>query len=203
MAKKNETPEENVKVPAEEIAEVIGETPTEQAAPAVPDNYAVDENGEIIAKTEDGQKISNPMFASREEIIALPMATVTITKDLRTDKKTNVKRAIYTASLVLDRITNIPLAIGEAEYGLIAAESGKTYVPLQFTYKVHCRFVKTVFENGNSQLRVDAFLCDAVRISQIIDQRSFVGKLYLLRCEQGAIPQELQPIVRYAVKKAE
>ena len=194
---------EKEKVPTEEIAETIGETPTEQAAPAVPDNYAVDENGEIIAKTEDGQKISNPMFADEAEIKSLPMATVTITKDLRTDRKTGVKRATYTASLVLDRITSIPLPIGEAEYGLIAAESGRSFVPLQFSYKVHCRFVKTIFENGNSQLRVDAFLSDEVRVSSLIDQRSFVGKLYLKRVAQGAIPEELHPMVRYAVKKAE
>lgn len=188
-----ETPVSPELVPAEEIKAAIE---TDALG-----NPISDENGEVIVAAD--HPISNPQFASPEEIKRLPLATVVLTKDTRTDRKTNVKRETYSARIVLDRITGFNIVLTDAEYGLIVTESGKSYVPLQFSYSAHIRFVKTVFENGSAQYRLDAFLADAVRISQVLDGNSAILKLYLARLEKGILPETFKPEVRIAKRKAD
>ena len=164
-------------------------------------NPISDENGEIVLTAD--HPISNPQFASPEEIKALPLATVVLTKDTRTDRKTGVKRESYSARVVLDRITGFNLVLTDAEYGLIVTESGKSYVPLQFNYSAHIRIVKTIFENGSAQYRLDAFLANEVRVSQVLDNNSAILKLYLARIEKGILPEIFKPEVRVAKRKAD
>lgn len=172
--------------PEESAAETFGEeTP-----------ILTDENGVVLEKES---LISNPQYASKEEIAALPKATVIITKETREDRKTGIKRFIYTARLVLDRITCNTINLNEAEYGLIVAESEKEYFGLQQAIDAPVRFVKTVFDNGNAQYRLDLFLSESVRIAQILDPHSAFYKLYLNRVAHHAFP-EFEPIVRYARK---
>ena len=180
----------NIESPEAKAEEAVAETFGEESP------ILTDENGVVL----DNQSIiSNPQYASKEEIAALPKATVTITKETREDRRTGIKRFIYTARLVLDRITCNTINLNEAEYGLIVAESGKEYFGLQTNIDAPVRFVKTVFENGNSTIRLDLFLSESVRIAQILDPHSAFYKLYLNRVNSHALPQ-FEPIVRYAKK---
>lgn len=182
----------NLDSPEKKDQEVVAETFGEESP------ILTDENGVVL---ENQSIISNPQYASKEEIAALPKATVTITKETREDRRTGIKRFIYTARLVLDRITCNTINLNEAEYGLIVAESGKEYFGLQTNIDAPVRFVKTIFENGNSTIRLDLFLSESVRIAQILDPHSAFYKLYLNRVEKHAFP-DFEPIVRYAKKTA-
>ncbi len=121
-------------------------------------------------------------YVTEEEIKAMPLVDLEVTKSTITNKNSNVRRDTYQAMLKFDRLTSFKLNITNDDFALLHYFSGKQYINDQFTVRAHVRIIETKWPEKDgrpehSSYRLDIYVTEDLRWSFDITKAQFLPVL--------------------------
>ena len=121
-------------------------------------------------------------YVTEEEIKAMPLVDLEVTKSSITNKNSNVRRDTYQAMLKFDRLTSFKLNITNDDFALLHYFSGKQYINDQFTVRAHVRIIETKWpekdgREAHSSYRLDIYVTEDLRWSFDITKAQFLPVL--------------------------
>ena len=121
-------------------------------------------------------------YVTEEEIKAMPLVDLEVTRSTITNKNSNVRRDTYQAILKFDRLTSFKLNITNDDFALLHYFSGKQYVSDQFTVRAHVRIIETKWpakdgREAHSSYRLDIYVTEDLRWSFDITKAQFLPVL--------------------------
>ena len=121
-------------------------------------------------------------YVTEEEIKAMPLVDLEVTKSTITNKNSNVRRDTYSAMLKFDRLAHFKLNITNDDFALLHYFSGKQFINDQFNVRAHVRFVETKWpekdgREAHSSYRIDIYVTEDLRWSFDITKSQFLPVL--------------------------
>lgn len=121
-------------------------------------------------------------YVTEEEIKAMPLVDLEVTKSTITNKNSNVRRDAYSAMLKFDRLAHFKLNITNDDFALLHYFSGKQYISDQFTVRAHVRIIETKWpekdgREAHSSYRIDIYVTEDLRWSFDITKSQFLPVL--------------------------
>ena len=143
-------------------------------------------------------------YVTEEEIKAMPLVDLEVTKTTITSKTTNVHRDTYQAVVKFDRLSSFKLNITNDDFALLHYFSGKQYISNQFTVRAHVRVVETKWpekdgREAHSSYRLDIYVTEDLRWSFDITKAQFLPVLKM-GIKQGSLVA-FKPIERLPGKQ--
>lgn len=121
-------------------------------------------------------------YLTEEEIKAMPLVDLEVTKSTITSKNSNVHRDTYSAMLKFDRLTSFRINITNDDFALLHYFSGKQYISDQFTVRAHVRVIETKWpekdgREAHSSYRLDIYVTEDLKWSFDITKAQFLPVL--------------------------
>ena len=146
--------------------------------------------------------MKNPLsYLKEEEINAMPLVDLEVTKSVSNVKEQKIKRTSYSARLIFDRLTFFRTNISSDDFALLTyyADKDKDFVENQFTVPVHVRIVETQWpEKGeikaHSRFEMQIYVNERLGYRFDITNSSFLDA-YQVGRERGKL-KEFDPVIR-------
>ena len=145
-------------------------------------------------------------YITKEEIDAMPLCDLEVTKSTITSKTNNVRRESFQAILRFDRLTSFRMNITNDDYALLHYFSGKQYISDQFNVRAHVRIIETKWpaKDGrpeHSSYRLDIYVTEDVKWTFDITKAQFLPVLKM-GIKNGSLAA-FKPIERLPGKQEE
>ena len=140
-------------------------------------------------------QINSIQFIKPEEVNAMALVPMEVTKSVIANKNTEVKREQFSAALKFDRLTTFKLNISNDDFALIHYYSQRKYLADQFTVQAHVRVIETKWpekdgRKAHSSYLIQIYLTDDLKWEFDITKSQFLP-VYLAGIKAGSLSQYL------------
>ena len=145
-------------------------------------------------------------YVTEEEIKAMPLCDLEVTRSNITSKQNNIRRESFQAILRFDRLTSFRMNITNDDFALLHYFSGKQYISDQFTVRAHVRIIETKWPEkdgrpAHSSYRLDIYVTEDLKWSFDITKAQFLPVLKM-GIKNGSLAN-FKPIERLPGKQEE
>ena len=137
--------------------------------------------------------LNSIQFIKPEEVNAMAIVPMEVTKSTITNKNTEVKRDAFSAALKFDRLTSFKLNISGDDFALIHYYSQRKYLADQFTVQARVRIVETKWpekdgRKAHSSYLIQIYLTDELKWEFDITKSQFLSA-FLAGIKVGGLSQ--------------